>query len=817
MSVNGEIRITTMSGEVKYLGDVGPRGPKGDKGDTGLQGPKGDKGDVGPIGATGPQGPQGIQGIQGKQGEKGEQGERGPQGLQGIKGDKGEQGLQGDIGPQGPQGIQGEQGVQGEQGEPGRGILKIELISAEGKTKTYRITYTDNTYFDYQVKDGNDGEGSGDMLKATYDTNNNGVVDNAEKVNGKVPSNDVIDLLKLSTSAPTSCVTGDKYYNTTSKKIFTATGTNTWGSTGVVPETGKIYVSLENNKTYRWSGTTMIEISESLALGETSETAYRGDRGKTAYDHSQITGNPHGTTAANVGAAPISHVTSTIFNNTNGIHGIRYYQNKLAVYDSTEEKWIEIKTGGGGGLAPGNVSNIILKAGSGLVKIRFNDPSDEIWAGTKVIMKAGSYPSNENDGTIILDNVVRDAYTNTDFVQSGLTNGTKYYFAFFPYSAEDAYNYNAENTGTCTPVAYRTMGVRIDLSNSNPSTCITYTDDATSITPGSTAWDEFFGHYPCILKNGIEGVKLNPNNFAQDVDGNTVNLASDSVGDVMIAFPRRGLKITTTGNYLDIKMTDNPNDSNFEYNAHTRINTLKDKFYLGAFKGYSDNSKLRSWSGKTPTVNQTIGAFRTFAKANGASNGTGGSGYDQSGFYQLTYRQAMYLLKYKNLNSQSAVGRGYVDGNSAAIVTGGTNAKGMDFGETTGKQQMKLFGLEDFWGNIYEWIDGIFSDSSRNILTATDGFNDTGSGYTNNGQGASSNIGNYMSKPQGGTKTGFIAKEVSGSDSTYFCDYADLYASRIACFGGMWGNVSYAGAFRLYVNASASDSYSHFGGRLMYL
>ena len=43
----------------------------------------------------------------------------------------------------------------------------------------------------------------------------------------------------------------------------------------------------------------------SLALGETSSTAYRGDRGKTAYDHSQVTtGNPHGTTAADVGADP---------------------------------------------------------------------------------------------------------------------------------------------------------------------------------------------------------------------------------------------------------------------------------------------------------------------------------------------------------------------------------------------------------------------------------------------------------------------------------------------------------------------------------
>lgn len=50
-------------------------------------------------------------------------------------------------------------------------------------------------------------------------------------------------------------------------------------------ETGKIYVTLDDNKTYRWSGSTYVEISASLALGETDSTAYRGDRGKIAYDH----------------------------------------------------------------------------------------------------------------------------------------------------------------------------------------------------------------------------------------------------------------------------------------------------------------------------------------------------------------------------------------------------------------------------------------------------------------------------------------------------------------------------------------------------
>lgn len=106
---------------------------------------------------------------------------------------------------------------------------------------------------------------------------------------GKVPStqlpsyvDDVIDLINFVSSNPTSGMTiGNKYYNTTSKKIFTATST----SAGVesTPEAGKIYINIATNKTYRWSGSTMAEISASLALGTTSTTAFRGDYGNTLY------------------------------------------------------------------------------------------------------------------------------------------------------------------------------------------------------------------------------------------------------------------------------------------------------------------------------------------------------------------------------------------------------------------------------------------------------------------------------------------------------------------------------------------------------
>lgn len=96
--------------------------------------------------------------------------------------------------------------------------------------------------------------------------------------NGLVPESqlpsyvdDVIDLLALTNTAPSTCAKGDKYFNTTSNKIFTATATNTWGSTGKTPETGVIYVNLADNSTYRWSGSAMVKISNPLDIATISE------------------------------------------------------------------------------------------------------------------------------------------------------------------------------------------------------------------------------------------------------------------------------------------------------------------------------------------------------------------------------------------------------------------------------------------------------------------------------------------------------------------------------------------------------------------
>lgn len=68
------------------------------------------------------------------------------------------------------------------------------------------------------------------------------------------------------------------------------------GGAALTPEAGKIYLVISegeyNLREFRWSGSAYAEVGKSIALGETASTAYRGDRGKTAYDHSQTAHAP---------------------------------------------------------------------------------------------------------------------------------------------------------------------------------------------------------------------------------------------------------------------------------------------------------------------------------------------------------------------------------------------------------------------------------------------------------------------------------------------------------------------------------------------
>lgn len=109
---------------------------------------------------------------------------------------------------------------------------------------------------------------------------------------GKIPASqlpagyDNVDMLQsfVTTNPSSNMRIGQKFYNTTTKKIFTATSATTGVETAA--EGGdKIYINITENKSYRWTGATMVAVGDGsgVALGTTSSTAFRGDYGNTLY------------------------------------------------------------------------------------------------------------------------------------------------------------------------------------------------------------------------------------------------------------------------------------------------------------------------------------------------------------------------------------------------------------------------------------------------------------------------------------------------------------------------------------------------------
>ena len=87
------------------------------------------------------------------------------------------------------------------------------------------------------------------------------------------------------------------------------TSTNKY-SDAYTGDTGKIYVNLNDNKTYRWSGSKYVVISETIALGETASTAYRGDRGAAAYAHAAAKGSAFANGLYKITTNAHGHVTA---------------------------------------------------------------------------------------------------------------------------------------------------------------------------------------------------------------------------------------------------------------------------------------------------------------------------------------------------------------------------------------------------------------------------------------------------------------------------------------------------------------------------
>ncbi|MDA5561942.1 fibronectin type III domain-containing protein [Exiguobacterium sp. MMG028] len=507
------------------------------------------------------------------------------------------------------------------------------------------------------------------------------------------------------------------------------------------------------------------------------------------------------------GKVPASQLPETIGNATklNGKAVIytNLQDNDTLRYDAQLDKWRNVAQNIDR-IAPGNVSNASVTVGNGQLTLKWTDPTDSDWASTKLVRKVGGYPTSANDGTVVVTSTVRNQYQTTGFVDTGLTNGTTYFYQLFPVDASGNVNSNTANRLAATPVAYQEYGVAWNKTTGQ----VTRLGSTVGLSAGA-------GFNSKLPWQGVRRCNLADNGTVNAYHGDPTYKDDGANGQVMVEIPKFWFKKTTTANGYEFWISDGALSG---YSVHpafyrdrgTGTAVEVDKRYAGAYLGFINGSKLESKSGVTPSASQTIGTFRTRAEARGSGWGI----EDFNLFYAL---QMLYLVEYASMDSQTALGQGYT-GASAVRTTGGTAASGSaSSGSASATVQVSYRGVEDIWGNLYYWIDGLYSNGSWQLLIGNRAFNDTGSGYSKTiTSGVASNSGGYMSDIVADQDAGFIGKTFSGSSTTGLYDYGSLYAGYLPIASGGWSAGAYAGVFRLNVNYSASYSHSDIGARLAY-
>jgi len=239
----------------------------------------------------------------------------------------------------------------------------------------------------------------------------------------------------------------------------------------------------------------------------------------------------------------------------------------------------------------------------------------------------------------------------------------------------------------------------------------------------------------------------------------------------------------------------------------------------------STGDVLGSVSGKAPMGYGTRAEFRAAA----ANRGTG---WRQQDFDLVSGIQLLYLIEYGDWNSQSMIGNGLTDWSSAwpawndynPIETcGNSNSDGNATANTSGGDgvvgsYMSYRGIENFFGHLWKWVDGI------NILgnvpyvcnTDTDFADDTVTNYTALGVTVHNANGYVVTLEQ--IARGFLCASVNGgSSSTYITDY--YYQStgwRVARLGGLASDALGAGVAAWYLISSSGYRYRNFAGRIAF-
>ena len=394
-----------------------------------------------------------------------------------------------------------------------------------------------------------------------------------------------------------------------------------------------------------------------------------------------------------------------------------------------------------------------------------------------------------------------------------------------------------------------------------------YLDDAINMHTGDI-WNEM------PLFNEIAPYIINSDGYMSQLDLEDLPPREfDLYENIMIKIPKFAYKIYRKNYYLYISITNDKNkalaDKEYTYDAFSKY-TYGDEgaFYIGAYKGSIDEeNKLRSISGQIPAVNKSLDEFKEVAL-------NMGSDYGITTYAQLKALQCLYLIKYGPGNP---IGRGicaaptfviskksseidpnyfFVTGQNKYTYTNFstgeienviidaeedsyTDNKPMDYGTMEdGLHHVKVFGIEDFWGNIFEWIDGIEIDANNSAMISpnfqNENLTETGTYLNPISMGAYSYADEEQFGPTsrviGTTHAGFLPVEFDQTEETsseneeeetieipHWSEMAIIQRGCNLAFGGMWNMQEGVGPFCFAADVGKQYEYRSVGARLTYM
>lgn len=237
--------------------------------------------------------------------------------------------------------------------------------------------------------------------------------------------------------------------------------------------------------------------------------------------------------------------------------------------------------------------------------------------------------------------------------------------------------------------------------------------------------------------------------------------------------------------------------------------TVMDYILISKGKATGSSSKATCVSGSAPLVKVTRAQMRTAARANG-------TGWQQFDWMVLQLLRDLFCVVFATTNSQ-LIFTGRTSASNAATV-GGTWNISTPCGWNTTTKQNRFFGIEDVFGNVYDWCDGVtFSGATIYSTTNYNHFTETTSNMVNSGSRATSS--GYISALTYNAAQPFLnyPSASSGSETQYYCDYEWYDSSGVVLdVGGNWGSGVLAGLWCSRGSNGASYASSNVGGRLVY-